>query len=244
MSPRDPSADPSPEDLRALEEAEDPGQLDELWMGVLDTALRVQAPLARAYVRRLRAQRPGATRSELMHALGLRYTVLATAAGAGIGGVAALPGVGTATALGLTVGEGVTFAEASAFLTLAAAEIHEVDMRDASTRRLVLMAVLSGDRGAEIIAKSLGKQGLQWNAVLGGGMIPSFVTQQVSRYVRRRVLARTGSLWIGRLLPFGIGAAIGGFGARAVARSVLEALEEILAAAPVIEGGTVPDPEG
>lgn len=190
----------------------------------------------------LRAKKPGASTEELMRALTLRYSVLATGTGAGIGGVAAMPGIGTATALGLTVGEGLVFAEASAFLTLAAADIHDVDMRDAETRRLVLMAVLSGERGAEIIAKSLGQQGMQWSSVLGGGgVVPGFVTRQVSRYVRRRVLARTSGIWLGRLLPFGVGAVIGGVGARLVSRSVVDALEEIFEEAPeTLQGSARP----
>ncbi|MGY5763642.1 hypothetical protein ACXET9_00400 [Brachybacterium sp. DNPG3] len=214
-----------------------PESVDDRWLALIDTALKVQAPLARSYVRRLRAKRPDATQEELLRALHRRFTTLATLTGAGIGGTAALPGVGTAVAVGLTVGEGISFAETCAFLTLATAEIHEVDMTDPQTRRLVLMAVLSGERGAEIVARAMGKQGLQWNAVLGGGgVIPSFVSTQVSRYVRKRLVARTGKLWMARLLPFGIGAAIGGFGARAVSRTVIEALDDIFAQAETIEG--------
>ena len=229
---------PGPADLPAEESPE----LDDRWISLLDTALRAQAPVARRYVQGLRAKKPGASTEELMRALTLRYSVLATGTGAGLGGVAAMPGIGTATALGLTVGEGLVFAEASAFLTLAAADIHDVDMRDAETRRLVLMAVLSGERGAEIIAKSLGQQGMQWSSVLGGGgVVPSFVTRQVSRYVRRRVLARTSGIWLGRLLPFGVGAVIGGVGARLVSRSVVDALEEIFEEAPeTLQGSARP----
>src|SRR5699024_1576179 len=47
------------------------------------------------------------------------------------------------------------------------------------------------------------------------------------KYVRRRVVARTGGLWLARLVPFGIGAVLGGLGARVVARSVVEAMLEI-----------------
>lgn len=217
--------------------------LDERWFALLDSAISVQAPLARAYVARLRAQRPDAAPEELMRAVTSRFTVLATATGAGIGGAAALPGIGTIAAMGLTVGEGLTFGEAAAFAMLAAAEVHGVDMRDKHTRRLVLMAALSGERGEEIIARALGKSGAQWSTVLaGGGMIPSMITTQVSKYVRRRVLARSGSLWLGRLLPFGIGAVIGGVGARAVSRSVVEALEEIFGGAGTIEGDLAPEP--
>lgn len=216
-------------------------QVDERWLSVIDAALKVQAPLAHSYVEHLREKHPEATDRQLLQRVTGRFVTLTTLTGAGIGGVAALPGLGTVAALGLTVGEGVTFAEACAFLTLAAADIHGVDMTDRSTRRLVLMSVLSGERGTEIIAKTMGKQGLQWNAVLGGGggFLPGLISKQVSRYVRRRVVARTGGLWIARLLPFGIGAVIGGLGARSVSRSVVEAMLEIFAHGPTLEGGAV-----
>lgn len=217
-------------------------------MSLIDTALKVQTPLARSYVTRLRAKHPGATREELLEHVSDRFTNLLTITGAGVGGVAALPGIGTAVAVGVTVGEGISFAEACAFLTLAAAEIYDVDMRDRQTRHLVMTAVLGGEHGTEIIAKALGKQGLQWNAVLGGsGMVPNMISKQVTRYVRRRVGARTGGLWLVRLLPFGVGAVIGGVGSRTVARSVVEAVEQIFHQAPTIEGelaGDRPSLEG
>lgn len=244
MSPSTP--DPEQQDTHA--DGEFATELDERWMSLIDTALKVQTPLARSYVTRLRAKHPGATREELLEDVSDRFTNLLTITGAGVGGVAALPGIGTAVAVGVTVGEGVSFAEACAFLTLAAAEIYDVDMRDRQTRHLVMTAVLGGEHGTEIIAKALGKQGLQWNAVLGGsGMVPNMISKQVTRYVRRRVVARTGGLWLGRLLPFGVGAVIGGVGSRTVARSVVEAVEQIFHQAPTIEGelaGDRPSLEG
>lgn len=214
---------------------ESPEILDERWITAIDAALKVQAPLAASYVRRLRAKKPGASRDVLLEDVSRRFTQLMTATGAGVGGVALLPGIGTVAAIGLTVGEGVTFAEACAFLTLSAAEIFDVDMRDRNTRRLVMLGVLGGERGERIIAKAMGRQGMQWDTVLAGsssGLIPNLLSKQVTRYLRRKVVARAGRLWFGRLLPFGIGAAIGGFGARAMARSVVEAVEEIFAQAP------------
>jgi hypothetical protein len=234
-SPHDPSPTDLPEEEGALAE-----QIDERWLSLIDAALKVQAPLARTYVAHLRAKHPEATDRQLLAKVTSRFTALTTATGAGIGGVAALPGLGTAAAVGLTVGEGLSFAESCAFLTLAAADIHGVDMTDRDSRRLVLMGVLSGERGAEIIAKALGQQGLRWNTVLGGGggFLPSLVSSQISKYVRRRVVARTGGLWLARLLPFGLGALLGGFGARVVARSVVEALLEIFGPdAQPLEGG-------
>ena len=237
MARSDQSPPPIPHsELR--EDGEHVEPIDERWLSLIDAALKAQAPLARSYVERLREAHPEATDRQLLQHVTSRFVALTTLTGAGIGGVAALPGLGTAAALGLTVGEGVSFAEACAFLTLSAAEIHGVDMAEQSTRRLVLMGVLSGERGTEIIAKAMGKQGLQWNAVLGGGggFLPGLVSRQLSRYVRRRVVARTGKLWMMRLLPFGIGAVLGGIGARSVAHSVVEAMLEIFSHGATLEG--------
>ncbi|HEX7351242.1 hypothetical protein [Brachybacterium sp.] len=237
MAQTDPSTPPTaPREL--AEDGDFTEQIDERWIEVIDAALNVQAPLAHRYVERLRAKHPDATDRQLLEHVTKRFVTLTTAAGAGIGGVAALPGLGTVAALGLTVGEGVSFAEACAFLTLAAADIHGVDMSDRSTRRLVLMGVLSGERGTEIIAKAMGKQGLQWHSVLGGGggFLPGLISKQVSRYVRRRFVARAGRMWVARLLPFGIGAVIGGFGARSVSKSVVEAMLEIFSQGMTLEG--------
>lgn len=237
MARSDQSPPPIPHS-ELTEDGERVEPIDERWLSLVDAALKVQAPLAHSYVEKLRDAHPEATERQLLEHVTTRFVALTTLTGAGIGGVAALPGLGTAAALGLTVGEGVSFAEACAFLTLSAAEIHGVDMAEQSTRRLVLMGVLSGERGTEIIAKAMGKQGLQWNAVLGGGggFLPGLVSRQLSRYVRRRVVVRTGKLWMVRLLPFGIGAVLGGIGARSVAHSVVEAMLEIFSHGATLEG--------
>lgn len=237
MARSDQSTPPIPHS-EPLEDGESVEPIDERWLSLIDAALRVQAPLARSYVERLREQHPEATERQLLELVTSRFVGLTTLTGAGIGGVAALPGLGTVAALGLTLGEGVSFAEACAFLTLSAAEIHGVDMSEENTRRLVLMGVLSGERGTEIIAQAMGRRGLQWNSVLAGrgGFLSGMVSTQLSRYVRRRVVARTGKLWFVRLLPFGIGAVLGGLGARSVARSVVEAMLEIFSHGATLEG--------
>lgn len=234
------SPQPSPQ---APSEDQQVDQLDERWIRMIDTALRLQAPAAASYVRKLREKKPHATDDELVEDVCRKFTALMTATGAGIGGAAALPGIGTAAAVGLTVGEGASFAEACAFLTLAVAAIRGVDMKDADTRRIVMLGVLGGDKGTEIIAKALGKQGLQWNTVLAGGggsIVPRLIHTQVSRWIKRKVVARAGTLWLGRLLPFGIGAVIGGVGNRTIARSVTEAVREIFAQGPTVPGEVVP----
>ena len=209
--------------------------LDDRTFQIVDTALRAQRPLAAKYVRSLRAKRAGLSDDELIAHVEKRFLAMLTASGAGVGGVAALPGVGTMAAVALTAGEGVAFAEACAFLTLAVADIRGVDMSDPARRRTVMLGVLGGEKGAEIIGKALGKQGAQWSTVLSGvapDYMVKFADKQVRTWIKRKLAARMGGLWAGRLIPFGVGALIGGAGNRVVARSVIEAERTIFSQAP------------
>ncbi|MDO5663087.1 MAG: hypothetical protein Q4G40_10355 [Brachybacterium sp.] len=216
---------------------------DERMLQGIEHALRIQTPIAEAYVQRLRAKSPQATPEELVDDVCDRFRKILTVTGAGIGGAAALPGIGTAAAVGLTIGEGVSFAEACAFLTLSVAAIHGVDMKDGPTRRAIMLGVIGGEKGEEIMAKALGKRGIQWGTLLAGSgntLVTRTVNKQVNRFIRRRILARAGGVWLGRLLPFGIGAVVGGLGNRAIAGSVIEAVRDIFSHAP----GTGPTIEG
>ncbi|WP_058235756.1 hypothetical protein [Devriesea agamarum] len=226
-----------------VESAQTPEGITDGHLTIVDRALQVQAPLARAYVRRLRAKNPGKSEEELLRNIERKFRGMLTATGAGIGGAAALPGVGTVAAVAMTVGEGAAFAEACAFLTLAAAELHGVDMRDPAKRRTVALAILGGEKGAEIITKALGKQGVQWNSLLAG-TVPDFVmtavNKQVKKWIKRRVAARMGGVWAGRMIPFGIGAVIGGAGNFMIAKSVIDAEREVFGhVVKTIEGEVV-----
>lgn len=211
------------------------GEIDDRTFRIVDTALRIQRPLAAKYVRSLRAKHTAKSDDELVEHVESRFQTMLTASGAGVGGVAALPGIGTVAAVALTAGEGAAFAEAVAFLTLAVADIRGVDMSDPERRRTIALGVLGGEKGAEIIGKALGKQGAQWSTVLSG-VAPDFVVntvnKQVRRWIKRKVVTRMGGVWAGRLVPFGLGAVIGGVGNRAVAKSVIEAERMIFADVP------------
>lgn len=218
---------------------ENPVELEEKQLDMIDKAVAIQAPIAKKYVQRLRKKNPSWSDDQLAEAIEKRFVRLATATGVGIGGSASVPGIGTVAALALTVGEGLAFAEACAFLTLGLAEVRGVDMSDPNVRRTVILGVLGGEKGQEIVTKALGKSGLQWGAVLGG-KAPGFVTQtvnaQINRWIRRSVARRMTGMWAGRLAPFGIGAVIGGIGNAVLARSVVAAIRNIFDEAEPIVG--------
>lgn len=218
--------------------------LDERTTAIVDTALRVQRPIAAKYVASVRAKHPELTDDQLVEHVEKRFLAISTATGAGIGGAAMLPGVGTVAAVALTAGDGAAFAEACAFLTLAIADIRGVDMKDKARRRVVMLGVLGGEEGAEIMGKALGKQGAQWSTVLSG-VAPDFVMnsvgKQVRRWIQRKVVTRLGGVWAGRLIPFGVGAVVGGVGNRAIARSVIRAERTIFSQAPGGEISSAPE---
>lgn len=219
-------------DVQKAEDQQNEAILDEKQIDLIDKALALQAPIARKYVDSLRKKNPGMSDDELVREIEKRFTRLAVAAGVGIGGAAALPALGTVTAVGLTIGEGIAFAEACAFLTLGTAHVRGIDMSDPSARRTVILAILGGERGAEIVTKALGKGGLQWSSVLNG-VAPSFMTdavnKQVGRWIRRAIARRVTGVWVGRLIPFGVGAVIGGVGNKVLASSVIDAARDVFA---------------
>lgn len=206
--------------------------LDDNTLGLIDRALAAQRPVAASFVRRLRERYPDRTPDQLDDLVAKRFRAMLTVTGAGVGGVAAMPGVGTVAAIAVSTGEGVVFAEACAFLVLAVAELHGIDMRDPEKRRIVVMGVLGGERGADIISHSLGQRGAQWSTIVMGGadnLLIRSVMQQVERSVRRKLAARLGTRWVGKLLPFGIGAVIGGISNYTLSRSVIDAAETVFA---------------
>src|ERR1700722_367925 len=77
----------------------------------LDRVLGLQQAAIHSYVERLRA-RPGATPATVLAGLERRYLAAATAIGAASGGVAAVPGAGTAVAVASSLAEVAAFVEA------------------------------------------------------------------------------------------------------------------------------------
>jgi hypothetical protein len=228
------------------EGAQGPQAPDERVLSIVDHALRIQRPAADKYVDSLRRKHPEMSEEDLVSHVEKQFRRLLTASGAGVGGAAALPGVGTVAAIALTSGEGAAFAEACAFLILAVARVRGVDMGDQASRKTVVLGVLGGEKGEELVSKALGRQGLQWGAVLNGvapDFVVSAVNNQIKRWIRRKIAARMGGVWAGRLIPFGVGAVIGGFGNRLVAGGVIKAEREIFSHVDELTAGATGGPD-
>jgi len=216
-----------------LAEAMVPDSMEHALDGVLDHALRLQRSVVISYIDRLRAQ-PDATPASVVTALEKRYLTSVAAIGAASGGIAAVPGVGTAASVASAVAEVAAFVEATALFTLAVAEVHGYRFDDLETRRALVLAIVLGDVGGVAI-ESAAIAGAHWGPLLARSVNREGIGKVNKALLRRFVThfgARQGALAVGRALPFGVGAGIGAAGNLALGRASVKAARRAFGAPP------------
>lgn len=193
----------------------------------LDKAVSVPSATIRAHVDKLRARNPYASPQQIITLLEREYLLAVSASGGAVGAAAAAPAVGTGVAMTLTASEVATFFGASAAFALAVAEVHGIEVDDVARRRTLVLATVLGDQGASVVGAEAGLTSM------GGAWAKQVLTKMPSSTVRkvngalakrmlRRQAAKHGALAFGRLVPFGVGAAIGVAGARSLGKTVVE----------------------
>lgn len=193
---------------------------------VIERGSRLQRPAVRAYVDRLRNSTPGATPAEIVTRLQKHYLHAVTGSGAAVGAAAAIPAVGTLVALSVLATETAVFLEATALFVLAVAEVHGIPADERERRRALVLAVLVGDGGKRAVADLLGP-GRTRGAWLseGAATVPipavSQANSRMLRYFVKRYTVKRILLSFGKLLPVGIGAAIGAWGNRLMGRRII-----------------------
>lgn len=182
----------------------------------------VQAPLAAKYVARLRRRHPERTPDEIERGLQWRYLAAVTASGTLAGLSAAVPGVGTVIGLAASGAESVFFMEVSALYAVSVGELHGMPSMTPQQRRALVVAVVLGEGGAQLLGKGAGQSAKDWASAVAD-RIP--VVRSIDNPMARRFvvgfIAKRGALLFGRALPAGIGAIIGGTGNFALGRAVL-----------------------
>lgn len=217
---------------------------------LLDRAIAIPSGAARAQVARLRRQHPAATPTDIVRMLEQRYLKTVMSTGGAVGAAAAVPAVGTGTALALTTGQAGTFLAASAQLALAVAEVHGVEVEDVPRRRTLVLASLLGEQGSVVVEEELSIGTIFWARTLLT-RLPLTTVKAVNRTLRRRFARYTATkgaaLFFGRMVPFGVGAVIGATGARAMGKTMVKGVERAFGPPPpafvvpaVVEGATSP----
>ncbi|AQT79099.1 hypothetical protein B1R94_07145 [Mycolicibacterium litorale] len=231
--------------MRAAPEAEQlPAQIgDDATMSarvlsqILERSTRVQAPAVKAYVARLRRAHPDATPADIVAKLETRYLAAVMASGAAVGSAAAFPGIGTLAALSAVAGETLVFLEATSVFVLAVAEVHGIPLEQRERRRTLVLAVLVGDESKGAIADLLGA-GRTSGAWLteGAELLPlpalSQLNTRLMRYFVKRYTIKRSAMAFGKMLPVGIGAAIGGGGNRMMGKKIVNNARRAFGPAP------------
>ncbi|WP_305094423.1 hypothetical protein [Prescottella sp. R16] len=228
--------------------AEEPGRtprrIESTIADVLDNASRLQAPAVAAYVDRVRRAHPDETPAQIVARMEKMFLTAVTGSGSAAGATAAVPGIGTVASVAAIGAETAFFLEASALLTLAIASVHGVSPHNHQQRRALVLAVALGESGMEIVERTTGLTATNWARIVTGRIPPQTMKAMNSSLVRKFVTkyaARRSALVLGKLLPAGVGAVIGGAGNRAIGRGVIDNARDAFGPAPRVWPGQ-PDP--
>ncbi|MBL1074222.1 hypothetical protein JK358_07415 [Nocardia sp. 2] len=189
---------------------------------VLRGGTSVQVPLAAKYVGRLRRLHPDRTPADIAGGLETRYLTVVTVSGALAGLSAAVPGVGTLIGLAVSGVESVFFLEASALYAVSAGAVHGIENLPPKQRRALVVTVVLGESGAEMLGKNASQSARDWANVVADRLpIIRNIDNAMARRFIVSFLAKRAVLLFGKTLPAGIGAVIGAVGNRAMAKAVV-----------------------
>ncbi|MBN9606472.1 MAG: hypothetical protein J0G30_07665 [Actinomycetales bacterium] len=207
------------------------GRLPPRAQAAFDRILAVQRPLVLAHIRQIRTRRPDASPAQVIAILERRYLAATTTGGAAVGASSAVPAIGTGASIALSGVETVGFLETSALFAQSITEVHGIAVLDPDRARALVMTMILGSDGQELVrqfaaqAAGTGATRSAYWGELVTRRLPGPVVRQIADRLRRtfvkRFAAHQGGSVIGRLIPFGIGAVIGGAGNHLLARQVV-----------------------
>lgn len=196
-----------------------------------ERVLSVQRPVVLAHIRGIRRRNPNASPARIIQILERRYQTAVTTGGAAVGATAVVPGIGTGITLSLSGIETMGFLEASALFAQSVSEVHGVAVEDPQRASALVMTMMLGDAGASLVRQLAGEfTGISplrsdyWGELITAGL-PQFVVSPMSKKLRSeftRKFAVSGTAGVvGKAIPFGVGATIGGVGNFMLSRKVV-----------------------
>lgn len=208
----------------------------------LDRVMAVQRPLVVAHIRSIRRRHPDANPDQIVRALEARYLAAVTAGGAAVGATAVVPGIGTGVTLALSGVETIGFMESTALFAQSVAEVHGITVDNPERARALVMTLMLGKEGVDLVSQ------LARQATGTGGTRSSYWGEMVTKSLPRAAMGpvvdrlksafirqfakRGGASVLGKALPFGVGAVVGGAGNHLLGRRVLTTSRRAFGAAP------------
>ncbi|MFT4156819.1 MAG: hypothetical protein QM630_02660 [Microbacterium sp.] len=209
----------------------------------LDRVLTIQRPLVLAHIRSIRLRHPDATPAEIVRILETRYLSAVTAGGAAVGATAVIPGIGTGVTLALSGVETVGFVESTALFAQSVAEVHGIAIANPERARALVMTLMLGKEGVALVSQLAGQvagrggtRSAYWGELVTKSLPRAAVGPIVDRLKNafiRQFATRGGASLIGKAMPFGVGAVIGGTGNHILGRRVLTTSRQAFGPAPL-----------
>ena len=208
----------------------------------IDRVLSVQRPVVVAHIRSIRSRRPNATPAEIIKVLEARYLAAVTTGGALVGASAVIPGVGVGASLALSSVETAGFLEASALFAQSVTEVHGIVVEDPDRARALVMTMMLGSAGSDLVRQLAGEatgsgapRSRFWGDLVTKSLpqqAMSGIANQIKKTFLKRFVATQGTTIVGRAIPFGIGAVVGGTGNNILGRRVVGSAREAFGPAP------------
>jgi hypothetical protein len=207
----------------------------------IDRVLTVQRPVVLAHIRSIRKGKPNASPDEIIRTLERRYLAAVTTGGALVGASAAIPAIGTGASLALSGVETAGFLEASALFAQSVTEVHGIVVEDPDRARALVMTMVLGTAGSDLVKQLAGQvSGGAGRNVFWGEMITKSMPRAVMGPIADRIkvtfmkkfAVAQGTNVVGRLIPFGVGAVIGGGGNHILGRQIVRTAREGFGPAP------------
>lgn len=197
----------------------------------LDRVLAVQRPLVLAHIRSIRLRHPTASAAQIITILERRYLAAITTGGAAVGATAVVPGIGTGVTLALSGVETAGFIETTALFAQSIAEVHGITVTDPDRARALVMTLMLGKEGVDLIRQLAGQAGGKgaarssyWGELVTKSLPRAAVgplADRLKSMLIRQFAGVGGASFVGKALPFGVGAVIGGAGNHLLGRRVL-----------------------
>lgn len=123
----------------------------------------------------------------------------------------------------------------STVFVLAVAEVHGVPVHDIERRRTLLLTIQLGDTVVSIMEQAAGRTG-PYRGRQFTKAVPLSTIRRINKVLGRNFVTKYGTkqgiIVIGRLAPFGVGAAIGGVGSALAGRGVIGGARRAFGPAP------------
>lgn len=196
-----------------------------------DRLLAIHRPAVLAHIRGIRHRHPDASPAQIVRILEHRYLAAVTGGGAAVGASAVIPGVGTGITLALSGVETAGFLEATALFSQSVSEVHGITVDDPERARALVMTMMLGHEGSDLVRQLAGQAtggGVARTAYWGELVTTSLpraimgpLTDKLKHSFIKQFAAKGGASLLGKAVPFGIGAVIGGLGNHILGKRVV-----------------------